>query len=201
MREFIETGRQAAYAEYGLEKTALGALPQADWWTRLKGWRPNWKQLGTTAKETLVGRPGMFWDQLKNDKLFSEGGMLRNAFSPGNLNTWGGKVNAALMYGMPAFNLYQAATAPPEFRGRAVGGMVGSTLGGIVGSPLGAIGQTVGGTLLGSLGGTVGKSFDHTPEPHPLQQQFAEPPPAGRVDDRGLLSARMSNVTGRPTQL
>lgn len=182
-----------ALAAYGCEKTAAGIPWQSirpvisNAW---KGLKPDVKSWPGRASSTvrswpgriaadapswpgkfrrmMVGEPINFYNQLRDDKLFDEGGLLRRAFDPGNLNTWGGRAQAALMYGLPAYGMYQAAQAPRDVRGSTVGEMLGSTLGGFAGVPLGIVGQMGLATLGGHLGRSVGSVADdplHIPPP------------------------------------
>lgn len=113
---------------------------------------------GAQIKREVIGNPGKFMRQFQNGRLFDRSGMYGMTFKSR------GPLHAALTYGLPAMSIYQAAQAPEEFRGQAIGNALGSVAGGFLGGPLGAVGQMVGSMALGSLGQNVGKSFDRSPQ-------------------------------------
>lgn len=112
------------------------------------------------VKRFLVGHPAQAWDQLQKGKLLDPGhGLLRKAFTPS------GPMDAALMYGLPAYSAYNAMQSPAGHRGSMLGQLGGSIAGGFLGQPLGMVGQMAGSTLLGNLGDTVGRQFDKEEPP------------------------------------
>lgn len=117
---------------------------------------------GTFVRQQVVGEPLTFAQQFKDNTLFQKGGLYNQAIVPR------GKVQTALMYGLPAISVAQAAQMPDEMKGSATGATIGSTIGAIAGTPLGAVGQMAGSSALGSLGESVGSLFDRKPGDHRL---------------------------------
>lgn len=195
-----EYGSDAALESFGLTKQSRDMV----WFRKMlaaKLKKPqektaiDWGSIGQFAKRMMIGEPTKFMSQLRRGELHKPGGMWRESLKPSGI------LDAALMYGMPAFGLYQAAKAPPEQRGSAIGGTLGGAVGGMLGMPLGMVGNTVGSTLVGRLGQSLGHSFDSPPR----RPGFADHAPRGRFppprNAGPTLSEQMSAVTGRPTRL
>jgi hypothetical protein len=108
------------------------------------------------TKEQIIGQPGEFVRQFQNGELHKPNGLLRSAFKPR------GKLDAAFMYGLPAYSLYQAAQAPEGHRAEAIGDVLGNFAGGMLGSPLGMVGNMAGSMGLGSLGRSIGHTIDQS---------------------------------------
>lgn len=143
-----QLGTIEALSAFGLEKHAF-----------------NWRGMGQYMKQTMVGEPGKFMGQFRDGKLLAPEGMLRQAFQPRPLTvdgklSLGGVVNNMLMYGLPAYGVYQAARAPEGQRGSTIGMTLGGVIGGLAGTPLGMLGQGVGTNLGASLGRSLGGAFD-----------------------------------------
>lgn len=138
MRTYAQqTGAAQALRVYGLEKQAGVVMD--------------------TLKRIAVGHPQQALKQLRKGTLYSAGGLGRDAFVPD------GPLSAALMYGFPAWHLYNDLKEPAESRGSAVGGTIGGFIGGGLGQPLGLLGTLAGNTLLTPLGRAIGSSFDSAP--------------------------------------
>jgi len=190
-------GCSDALAYYGCAKVAS----TVDWSAVRNYLKPDFKTWPGRAKQFMLGDPKKFYTQLKNNGLFAEDGMLRNVFKTAPLNTKGGLAQAAMLYGMPLYGLYQSAQAPAEARGSAVGSMIGSTLGGFAGTPLGMVGQMGGGVLGGQFGHALGSGFNAKAPLRPLLPPVAEAPPMPhRVDEGTPISEQMAQITGRPVQ-
>jgi phage tail tape-measure protein len=177
IQQHRERGIDAAFQRFGLEKEAGFAQG---------------------LKTMLVGDPSRYLKELRAGSLFAPGGVIRQSMDPrisgvfGSAEKpagrWGTAANAAFLYGLPAYSVYQAATAAPEQRGSAVGSAIGGAAGGVMGGPLGIAGQIGGSILGGSLGEALGRNFNrHTP-------RAPDPRPAEHP-----LSSEMSSLTGRPT--
>lgn len=144
---------------------------------------------GQSLKTLLVGDPSKYIKQLRQGTLLGPEGAVRKAMDPRASTPLGTVANAALMYGLPAYGVYQAATSPEGQRGSAVGSALGGVAGGLLGGPLGMAGQ-IGGSILGSsLGETLGRNFNR----HPRQA------PQMEIPTQRPLSSEMSDVTGRPS--
>jgi len=140
-------GAHAALATFGLTKEAI-----------------DWGAVGTKAKEIAIGNPAKYWEQLNNGQLFTGKGEIArflNPVVPGSKVMTG--LNTGLMYGLPAYSLYQSLNAPPEARGSSVGGTVGGLVGGTIGAPLGLVGGMAGGMLGSTLGEALGRTFNTAP--------------------------------------
>ena len=148
------------------------------------------------GKKFLIGDPAKYWKQLNSGKLFSRKGMIANTLNP---VVPGSPVitalQAALMYGLPAYGLYQASKAPAQSRGSTMGAAIGGLIGGTVGAPLGLVGNIAGGSLGAAAGESLGRVFNtdqrakerEVPQHHTTSKK---PSP---------LSANMGAVTGRPS--
>lgn len=165
----FSAGRNAALSAYGL-KTA--------------GWLEG-------ARELAVGKPGT-WDAIKSQAstggLTAPGGAYHNPLGwlipradpahqgPGTWNkikSVGSFAASALQPLMMAHAGYQALKAPPEYRGEAVGSLLGSLAGGTLGAPFGMAGNLVGSTLGQLGGGFLGKHIGNAVSPP--QESFASP--------------------------
>jgi hypothetical protein len=156
----------------------------------------DWGSVGQFAKRMMIGDPKQFLSQLSKGELHKPGGMWRESLKPQ------GALDALMMYGFPAFSMYQAMKAPPEQRGSAIGGTLGGAVGGMLGMPLGMVGNTIGSNLVGRLGQSVGHSFDSSPHRSPAMYYRRSGNAAVPVSQPGpRLSEQMSTVTGRPTKL
>ena len=147
---------------------------------------------GQWAKRMMIGDPKQFFSQLSKGELHKPGGMWRESLKPQ------GPLDALMLYGFPAFSMYQAVKAPPDQRGSAIGGTLGSMVGGMAGMPLGVVGNTIGSNLAGRLGQTLGRTFD-TPVQRP--RYLNHPGSSTPRPTEPVLSEQMSAVSGRPTKL
>jgi len=148
MRLDFDTGATAAMTAYGVDKVAIDLRSIA---TKAKG-----ALTGPTARRMVYGDPAGFAKQLREGKLLSPGGMLRQAIVPQ------GAFDALFNYGLPAYQVYSAAQLPPDQRGSAIGAGVGQAAGAILGQPFGMLGQMGGSMLMSNLGATVGSNFNST---------------------------------------
>lgn len=127
------------------------------------------KQAWAGLKEILVGHPEKYLQEAQSGKLFTRKGLLAKSLDPSV--TFGPKwlrgpatvLNAGLLYGLPAYGVYEAAKAPEHQRGSAVGSALGSIIGSTLGMPLGLVGATAGNALGSALGESVGRSFNRKP--------------------------------------
>jgi phage tail tape-measure protein len=126
-------GIEAALTTFGIDKTA-------------------------DAKSFFLGNPTEYMSQLRNGQLFSRTGMIAKSMDPRTSSM--PVLSGAMMYGLPAYQLYQAARSHPGQRGSAVGSLVGGLAGGALGGPLGLVGSAVGSTLGSALGESVGRHFN-----------------------------------------
>ena len=189
-----QLGVDAALDALGLAKTA--------WFNPQAVLNPlkaiNWRGGLNTLKTNLVGNPGQVWNEFKSGKFFHpEHGSFMQSLKPQSA------MGALMNYGMPAYNIYSAAMAPPEQQGSSLGEAVGSAAGSLLGGPLGMVGSTVGGAALGSLGRSVGSAFDKSSPPTPYHAPLHRYPQAAHMasptpSNTPPLSQQMSQVTGRP---
>ena len=177
-------GALAALHQFGVAKSA--------------GWTD---QIAPTVKSLLIGDPSEYWEQLNNGKLFSRKGMIAQTLNPVVKGSPGWTaLQAALMYGLPAYGLYQAAKAPAHARGSTLGATIGGLIGGTVGAPLGLVGNMAGGALGASAGESLGRTFN---EGSSNQHKPDIRPSVGRGYTAAAakpLSAEMSGVTRGPTE-
>jgi len=111
------------------------------------------------ARQQVIGQPGLAMKQLANGQLMRPGGLLRQSLVP---STWTGKL---FTYGFPALGMAGALTAPPEFRGSAIGSAAGSIGGAMLGTPLGVVGSVLGQQIGGLAGRSIGGAFDQPVQP------------------------------------
>ena len=123
--------------------------------------------------QVAFGNPGRYFQELRHGKTLSPGRLFRQSLDP---RITGFKpltnkaltaLNAAAMYGVPAYETYKAYQRPESDRGSAVGSVLGVTLGSTLAAPLGLVGNIAGSTLGSALGGTVGSAFDARPSGSP----------------------------------
>lgn len=126
---------------------------------------------GSVIKDILVGNPTKYLNQLRKGTLFTRKGMIAEMADP-RVKTgpsWARgprtALNTALLYGMPAYSVYEAAKTDPESRGSTVGSTLGSIAGSTVAAPLGILGSLGGGALGGALGESVGRLMNKHPPP------------------------------------
>jgi hypothetical protein len=134
------------------------------------------KQASLGLKELLVGQPERYLSEARTGKLFTRKGLLAQSMDPrvklgpkwlhGPLTG----LNAAALYGLPLYSVYQGLAGPAHERGSAVGSTLGSLIGSTLGMPLGIVGATAGNILGSSLGESLGRTFNKKPETDPRDE-------------------------------
>lgn len=161
-------GRNAALNAYGLKTANIGdTLRNGAAWLRQEavGAPGTWKRLGEQSRSKTLTAPGgayhkpLHWLIPKFDFGHAGHGLGERA-----LRTAGSLGSMVAPLGM-ALSGYQALTAPPEHRGEAVGGLLGSVAGGVLGGPFGIAGQMIGGGLGAAGGGFLGKQIGKVVSP------------------------------------
>lgn len=155
-----ERGVEAALATYGCTKLS-GVM---DYVRAVSG--------------VMFGDPGKYFQELRHGKFFSPGSLFRasldpriNHFSPTTNKILTG-LNAAAMYGIPAYQVYQASKLPESDRGTAIGSSLGAALGSTLAAPLGVVGNIAGTTLGSALGSNVGHAFDSPRTADPAAYEY-----------------------------
>ena len=129
------------------------------------GWGvPKRKTFGTSVKEFMVGEPSKFMKELQQGKAFSRGSMMRKSMTPS------GPLDAALLYGFPAYETYHAAKGPAEGRAARIGGALGGSLWLPTFRPLGLLGSSAVAMAGHGVGSGLGKLFDKAPPQQSMQQ-------------------------------
>jgi hypothetical protein len=115
------------------------------------------------VKRHLIGDPAKYWQQLNSGELFTRHGEIARMADPrvpGSPTTTA--LNTLLNVGYPAYQLYEASSAPASHRGSAIGGALGGLAGGLIGTPLGLVGNIAGNMMGSALGEGVGRMFNKT---------------------------------------
>lgn len=143
-------GKQAAATVLGLDKVAVPLVTRPSFWARaakgISPYLPTWK--GT--KEMMIGNPGQFMGELRDNKALAKGSLIREGFkAPGMLNK-------AFFYGMPALDAVNIMRSDSPNKAEELGGSVGGMLAGTAAfRPVGMLGSMVAGTA----GSMLGKSL------------------------------------------
>ncbi len=126
------------------------------------GWGTKPKEhWGTRVKKFMVGEPTKFMQELKQGKGFSRGSFIRRSMVPT------GPLDAAMIYGFPAYETYHALSGPSEGRAARLGGALGGSLWLPTYRGLGLLGSSAAGLLGHEVGKGVGGLFDKAPSPQP----------------------------------
>jgi len=130
------------------------------------GWGiPAKKSFGTKTKEFMVGTPTKFLDEIRQGKAFRRGSMMHKSMKPS------GPMDAALLYGFPAYETYHAAKGPSEGRAARIGGALGGSLWLPTFRPLGMLGSSAVAMAGHSVGSGLGRLFDKAPQQQPMASQ------------------------------
>jgi len=138
----------------------------------LEKYAVDWAGMGRNARNLFIGAPGAagkLVHELQHGTTLKPGGSYADVpswFIPHiDMKNKGQSAMSFVNPALTALSAYGAATAPPEYRGSSIGGMVGGTLGSALGTPFGMVGQTAGGMLGGTAGMMAGHLFDSKPSP------------------------------------
>jgi hypothetical protein len=166
---FYKLGQDSAYDRYGIEKVALrvpggsavmgkglNAIGDAISGLIQKGRNVKLKDVGSSVKNFMIGKPRQFYDELKGGKALSEGGLIREGLkAPGLLNK-------ALFYGLPAYEAGSIAGDAEGDKAKRLGeSLGGSALSLAAFGPLGLLGAIGGGMAGGQIGGAIGTGVGH----------------------------------------
>lgn len=187
----------------GAESAALSLGQKARPWLHraFSSWKPEALRAGATlgdkalrvggyiadaGRDHLLGSP---IDTLNKVKVLSKGNSLdiggtaanlyRNHFLPPvsgtGLSRLSGYASRALAVGVPAYQMYNAATGPAAERGGNIGAAVANIAASPITSQFGALGQAALAKPVSELGRWVGNGFKHQPVA-PKPQSHAEQP-------------------------
>ena len=138
---------------------ATKAAPQVTRQDVLKRW-------GKGFKELMIGQPRAAAKELGEGKFFRRGGMFWESLKPKGL------LDAALIYGFPAYEMYGMSKSPQGLRGRNIGEILGGTaLGWGMWKPFGLLGSIPAGIAGAYLGRGLGKALE-LPEKKPSMYQY-----------------------------